>query len=193
MCLIPRGANGVELCGRAAVQYSSHGSFASRAVQASPVWLVDHSSVELHPIIIKRCQSWSHTLLPVSLITPLLLGSQQLRPAARRLHRSLSTDNGHINNNNRGRAELFIFAKQEHFSSEHPQSKRNIAMCYVCWEEWCCVSFLDFNRSSVTLNGRLFYCLEESITFKKDSMKSLVCRTNNCPMTQQLIDFSDPN
>ena len=48
----PRGASGVELCGWAAAQYSCHGSFALRAVQASPVWLVDQSSVELHPIII---------------------------------------------------------------------------------------------------------------------------------------------
>lgn len=33
----PRGANGVELRGRAAAQYSSHGSFALRTGQASPV------------------------------------------------------------------------------------------------------------------------------------------------------------
>lgn len=81
----------MEPRGRAASQHSSHGSLALRAVQASPVWLVDHSSVELYPIIIKRCQSWSHILLAVLLITPPLLGSRQLVPAAGTLHCSLDT------------------------------------------------------------------------------------------------------
>lgn len=66
-----------EWCETAA-QYSSHGSETLRAVQTSPVWLADHSIVELLPIIIKRCQSWSHIVLPVTLITPPLLGSKQL-------------------------------------------------------------------------------------------------------------------
>lgn len=63
-----------EWCGTAA-QYSSHGLETLRAVQASPVWLADHSIVELLPIIIKRYQSWSHIVLPVPLITPPLLGA----------------------------------------------------------------------------------------------------------------------
>lgn len=124
--LDPRGANGVELRGWAAAQYSSHDSFALRAVQASPVWLVDHSSVELHPIIIKRCQSWSHILLPVSLITPPLLGFKQLLPAARTLHRSLGTDNGHINKKNITKSGITqISAKQQ---------KYDFSLCH-CFEE----------------------------------------------------------
>lgn len=110
-CMIPCGGNGAELRGRARVQYSSHGSFASRGVQASPVWLVDHSCVELHPIIIKRCQSWSHILLSVSLITLPLLGSRQLLPVAGMLHCSLGTDNAHHSNNNNKKGELLQIYK----------------------------------------------------------------------------------
>ena len=138
----PRRVNGVELCGRAAAQYSSHSSIALRAVQPSPVWLVDHSSVELHPIIIKRCQSWSHILLPVSLITPPLLGSKQLLPAARTLHRSLGTDNERINNKNKRKSEI------THISPKKKKRKKKVTRknyfdiiilrkLKVCWgEKW---------------------------------------------------------
>lgn len=37
ICLLPCGANGVELRGRATAQYSGHSSFVLKAAEASPV------------------------------------------------------------------------------------------------------------------------------------------------------------
>lgn len=58
---------------------------------------------ELHPIIIKWCQLWSHILLCVPVITLPLLCSRQLLPAAWTPHCPLTTGHRHHNNNNNNR------------------------------------------------------------------------------------------